>query len=43
VDEHGTGINGAGEYDLSPRQFMGKKLYEKYEPYRAIHGSGSWR
>jgi hypothetical protein len=33
----------AGEYDLSPRQFMGKKLYEKNELYRAIHGSGSWR
>lgn len=33
----------AGEYDLSPRQFMGKKLYEKNELYRAIHDSGSWR
>ncbi len=33
----------AGEYDLSPRQFMSKKLYEKNELYRAIYDSGSWR
>lgn len=33
----------AGEYDLSPRQFMGKKLYEKDELYRAIHSSGGWK
>lgn len=33
----------AGEYDLSPRQFMGKKLYEKSELYRAIHSSCGWR
>ncbi|WP_312708111.1 hypothetical protein [Stenotrophomonas sp.] len=33
----------AGEYDLSPRQFMGKKLYEKNELYRAIHSSSGWK
>ncbi|WP_313141538.1 hypothetical protein [Stenotrophomonas sp.] len=33
----------AGEYDLSPRQFMGKKLYEKNELYRAIHTSSGWK
>ncbi|HYQ25120.1 hypothetical protein [Stenotrophomonas sp.] len=33
----------AGECGLSPRQFMGKKLYEKSELYRAIHDSGSWK
>ncbi|NMT33769.1 hypothetical protein HGQ62_03780 [Stenotrophomonas maltophilia] len=32
----------AGEYDLSPRQFMGKKLYEKNELYRAIYSSSDW-
>lgn len=32
----------AGEYDLSPRQFMGKKLYEKNELYRAIQSSRGW-
>ncbi|HDS1543835.1 TPA: hypothetical protein QEL09_000166 [Stenotrophomonas maltophilia] len=33
----------AREYDLSPRQFMGKKLYEKSELYRAIHSSSGWK
>jgi hypothetical protein len=33
----------AGEYDLSPRRFMGKKLYEKSELSGAIHASGGWK
>lgn len=32
----------AGEYDLSPRQFMGKKLYAKEGLYQAIYGAKAW-
>jgi len=32
----------ANEYGLHPRNFMGKKLYEKAELYRAIHQSPIW-
>lgn len=32
----------AGDYNLVPRNFMGKKLYEKAELYRAIHGARLW-
>jgi len=32
----------ADEYGLHPRNFMGKKLYEKAELYRAIHQAPLW-
>ncbi|NII75180.1 hypothetical protein FHW84_003778 [Dyella sp. SG562] len=32
----------ANEYGLHPRNFMGKKLYEKAELYRAIYQSPLW-
>lgn len=32
----------ADDYELVPRNFMGKKLYEKAELYRAIHGARLW-
>lgn len=32
----------ASEYELHPRNFMGKKLYEKAELYRVIHESPPW-
>lgn len=32
----------APSYGLAPRNFMGKKLYEKAELYRAIHGARLW-
>lgn len=32
----------AHEYDLDPRKFMGKKLYEKSALYQAIYGAKAW-
>ena len=32
----------ANEYGLHPRNFMGKKLYERAELYRAIHQAPLW-
>jgi len=32
----------AAEYSLQPRNFIGKKLYEKPALYRAIHGASQW-
>ncbi|MDJ1627013.1 hypothetical protein [Stenotrophomonas sepilia] len=32
----------AHEYDLHPRKFMGKKLYEKSVLYQAIYGAKAW-
>jgi len=32
----------AHEYDLHPRKFMGKKLYEKSALYQAIYGAKAW-
>ncbi|WP_401740966.1 hypothetical protein [Stenotrophomonas geniculata] len=32
----------AREYDLDPREFMGKKLYEKAALYQAIFGAKAW-
>ncbi|HEL4265727.1 TPA: hypothetical protein UM524_004320 [Stenotrophomonas maltophilia] len=32
----------AHEYDLDPREFMGKKLYEKSALYQAIYGAKAW-
>ena len=32
----------AHEYDLHPRKFMGKKLYEKAALYQAIYGAKAW-
>jgi hypothetical protein len=32
----------AAGYSLTPRNFMGKKLYEKAALYRAIHGASQW-
>ncbi|UQA70048.1 hypothetical protein K1516_19290 [Stenotrophomonas maltophilia] len=32
----------AHEYELEPRNFMGKKLYEKAALYQAIYGAKAW-
>lgn len=32
----------AHKYDLDPREFMGKKLYEKSALYQAIYGAKAW-
>ncbi|WP_448134497.1 hypothetical protein [Stenotrophomonas rhizophila] len=32
----------AAGYSLAPRNFMGKKLYEKAALYRAIHEASQW-
>jgi hypothetical protein len=32
----------AAGYSLTPRNFMGKKLYEKAALYRAIHEASQW-
>ena len=32
----------AHEYDLDPREFMGKKLYEKSALYQAIYSARKW-
>ncbi|WP_329847223.1 hypothetical protein [Stenotrophomonas sepilia] len=32
----------AHEYELKPRNFMGKKLYEKAALYKAIYGAKAW-
>lgn len=32
----------AREYDLDPREFMGKKLYEKSALYQAIYSARKW-
>lgn len=32
----------AHEYGLEPRNFMGKKLYEKAALYQAIYGAKAW-
>ncbi|MNB89413.1 hypothetical protein D3C81_578620 [compost metagenome] len=32
----------AHEYELEPRNFMGKKLYEKSALYQAIYGAKAW-
>ena len=33
----------ASEYELHPRNFMGKKLYEKAELYKVIYQSPQWQ
>lgn len=33
----------ANEYSLVPRNFMGKKLYEKTSLYSAIHKASEWK
>lgn len=33
----------AAEYSLHPRNFMGKKLYEKAELYKVIYQSPQWQ